>query len=79
MARIRRPKRRRQSKSLAITQILMLTGILALMLIFRQHIGDTMSTLLDSFGQPASDVQIVKDEDQATTPDSPPGTTTPSH
>ncbi len=39
----------------------MLTGILALMLIFRTHIGDTMSTLLASFGEPAGDVQVHKD------------------
>lgn len=60
MARTKRPRKRRQSKSLAITQILMLTGILAMMLIFRQHIGDTMSTLISSLGEPASDVSVGK-------------------
>ncbi len=58
MPRTRRPKRRRQNKTLAMTQILLLTGILLVMLIFRHHIGDTVSTLMSSFGNPASDVQV---------------------
>ena len=41
-----------------MTQILLLTGILLVMLIFRHHIGDTVSTLMSSFGNPASDVQV---------------------
>lgn len=61
MPRTRRPKRKRQSKGLALTQILLLTGILLVMLVFRHHIGDTISTLMGSFGDPASDVQVAPD------------------
>lgn len=66
MPRTRRPRRKRQSKGLALTQILLLTGILLVMLVFRQHIGDTLSTLMGSFGDPASDVQVAQEPSRDT-------------
>ena len=68
MSRTRRPRKKRQSKGLALTQILLLTGILLVMLVFRQHIGDTISTLMGSFGDPAGDVDVTQQPEQDVTP-----------